>query len=90
MEPFVFKSLYRRVPRWLRVQLQERDAIGWAQHHKPLVMHNGIDTGRELHEELLDALVYCHKLRMEDGWSVRRWLLWWVLRLGLFLTRSPG
>ncbi len=24
-----------------------------------------------------DALVYCQKWRMEQGWGVKRWLLWW-------------
>lgn len=49
----------------LIAELEKRDRIGWENHGRPLMTHDGTDPEEEEFEELLDALVYRWKARME-------------------------
>ena len=45
----------------LAVKLLARDAVGRKKYGQPLRVEDGRDDGRDLEDELLDALQYAHK-----------------------------
>ena len=51
----------------VRADLVARDRIGWEQHHRPLLAHDGQDSLREAYEEALDLVVYLRKALAERG-----------------------
>jgi hypothetical protein len=51
----------------VRADLEARDQIGWEQHHRPLLAHDGGDSLREAYEEALDLVVYLRKALAERG-----------------------
>jgi hypothetical protein len=51
----------------VRADLEERDRVGWDQHHCPLLAHDGKDSLREAYEEALDLVVYLRKALAERG-----------------------
>jgi hypothetical protein len=51
----------------VHADLQDRDRIGWAHHHRPLLSHDGKDSLREAYEEALDLVVYLRKALAERG-----------------------
>ena len=51
----------------VRTDLETRDRIGWDQHHRPLLAHDGQDSLREAYEEALDLAVYLRKALAERG-----------------------
>jgi hypothetical protein len=51
----------------VRTDLEKRDRIGWDQHHRPLLAHDGQDSLREAYEEALDLAVYLRKALAERG-----------------------
>ena len=51
----------------VRADLEERDRVGWDQHHRPLLAHDGRDSLREAYEEALDLVVYLRKALAERG-----------------------
>jgi hypothetical protein len=51
----------------VRTELEARDRIGWEQHHRPLLAHDGRDSLSEAYEEALDLVVYLRKALAERG-----------------------
>jgi len=51
----------------LAVKLLARDALGRRKYGHPLRVEDGRDDGRDLEDELLDALQYAHKLALRGG-----------------------
>jgi len=51
----------------VRADLEARDRVGWAQHHRPLLANDGRDSLREAYEEALDLVVYLRKALAERG-----------------------
>jgi hypothetical protein len=51
----------------VRADLEERDRVGWEQHHRPLLANDGRDSLREAYEEALDLVVYLRKALAERG-----------------------
>jgi hypothetical protein len=51
----------------VHADLEERDRVGWDQHHRPLLAHDGRDSLREAYEEALDMVVYLRKALAERG-----------------------
>jgi len=55
----------------VRADLEERDRVGWEQHHRPLLANDGRDSLREAYEEALDLVVYLRKLwRTRDAMNL--------------------
>ena len=65
----------------LIADLQARDAVGMKEYGRELTTWNGRDPGLDLHEELLDALVYSKCFSLEIGCeSGDDWFLKKVIR----------
>lgn len=54
----------------LKLDLDERDRLGWEQYHKPLLVNDGRDSLRDAYEECLDLCVYLRKaLNERDSYA---------------------
>lgn len=87
-EVLIYPLLYSKVPRWLADELVKRDDIGWKNHNRPMFPNDGRDMMQERHEELLDALVYQQTVEVEEGKTLGNLILWYILRLALYFSRS--